>query len=118
MAATGPPDDVECPLTAKVCGQPRHVIRFDGPRFLRLFAREVEGSAIRRTEGGPVARGEKTSAISDFRFVQARDREQHFAVAHSVEAVQAARHDPELQLLEGAVLLCICTEGTGAGAPA
>jgi hypothetical protein len=46
-----------------------------------------------------------TSAIVECFLIQARDREQHLGVAHSVETVNRARDDPEHALFENAILL-------------
>ena len=42
--------------------------------------------------------------------VEARDREQHLAVAHSVEAVDGAGDDPEKALFEDPILVRLLTE--------
>src|SRR2546427_4584446 len=94
------------------------VIRADCPRLTRLFAREAEGDALGRRKTRPIAFGQSPRPLQHPFFVQARDREQHLAVAHSVETLQRARHDPEEALLKDAALLGLLAERLRARAPA
>src|SRR5207244_11888293 len=105
-------------LAAEKARQLSNILGRDRPRLARLLARETEGDALRRRERRPVPFGQAPRSLQHLFFVQARDREQHFAVAHSVEALQRPRHDPEQALLEDPVLFGFLAEAARAGAPA
>ena len=117
MAAARPEEDVEGTFRPEVIDQPLHVVRGDRPGFLGLFASEQERGAIAWGKGRPVPAGQPPCPFIECQLVEARDREQHFAVAHSVKAMDRAGHDPEQALLEDPVLLRFLAERRGAGRP-
>jgi len=84
-------------------------------RLLGLLVGEVESDAFGGGEAGPVAAGQPAKAFLQGLIIKARDREQHLAMPHSVEAVQRPRHDPEQALLEDAILLRFLGKGPRAG---
>ena len=118
VAPAGPPDHVEGALRSRsdrsAVACPSAVI---DQGCLGLLPGEEEGGAIARGEGRPVARGEPPGPFFECFLVEARDREQHFAVAHSVEAMDRPGHDPEQALLEDPVLLRLLAERARAGRP-
>ena len=111
MAAARPPEDVEGAFRPEVIDQPLHVLGRDRPGLLGLFPGEQERGPIAGRERRPVPAGQPPCPFIECRLVEARDREQHFAVAHSVEAMDRAGHDPEQALLEDPVLLRLLAEG-------
>ena len=74
-----------------------------------MFAGEVEGGLAQRAGTRTSPPGQSLTRSSIAPFVEARDREHHLRVAHSVEAL-FARHHPEDPLLEDRVLVGLFPE--------
>jgi hypothetical protein len=117
MATARPPDDVEGAFLPEVIRQPAHVVDVDRPGLLGLFASEKKRGPIAGRKGRPVPAGQLPCPFIECRLVEARDREQHFAVPHSVKAMDRASHDPEQALFEDLVLIRLFSERAGARGP-
>src|SRR5262249_50388503 len=104
VAPARPPDDIDGPLRTEVSLQLVHILGRNRPRLFRHLPGVVERGTLRGGEDTPVAVGPPLRPLLNRLVCEARDREQHLGVAHSVETLQFASHDPEQQLLEHAIL--------------
>src|SRR5262245_17768123 len=88
-----PPEHVYCSIRTEL-GREVLELLLRHSRRLQL-AREGESSLLLRAEARPVALRQASRPLGDRFLIQARDREQHFTMAHSVERSLRARHHPE-----------------------
>src|SRR5262245_44985417 len=95
MAARGPPENVDGSFRSEKMDQISYVAVTYRPRRLGLLAREFERQAIAWRERRPIATGQSACPFRDGFVVQARDREQHFRVTHSIITMNRARDDPK-----------------------
>src|SRR6202043_3796220 len=100
----GPPNDIERPFPTKTALQGFQIFLREAGRIYGLLPRERERGLLGRRESRPVALRQTARSVGDVVRFQARDREQHLTVAHSVEAVQRAGNDPKQRFLQDAIL--------------
>src|SRR5262245_36266179 len=104
MAAARPPDDIESTGQPEASNELVQIFACDRPRRARLLAREEVSDSFGGGKIRPVCPGQLLATLGDFLVFEARDREQHFGMTHSVKTLQAPRNDPEERLFEDAVL--------------
>src|SRR4029077_5910750 len=88
-----------------------HIGGIDCPWCLRLFVGKKIGRSLGSRKLRQVPTRELGASFGNLVIVEARDREQHFGMAHSVETLQAPCNDPEQSFLEHAVLVRLASEG-------
>jgi hypothetical protein len=116
MTVAYPPDQIDGPVGAEVGDELAKILGRHG-RGPGVFACEGKGDLFCRTEARPVPAGEQPSALSDAMLIQARDREQHVAMAHSVKRLLPLRHQPEYADFEDGILVGLGPEGFAARRP-
>ena len=117
VAPGAKPDDVDGSVFANGFGQVLHCLVVDLLGVAGNLIGEAESSLFRGGKDGPVAFGKLFGALLNFFFTEARDREQHLAVAHSVEAFVAACNHPEHAVGENSVHIGFAKVGVHAIEP-
>src|SRR5262249_46230609 len=117
MALANPPHDIDCPLAPKMIDEHLKISRRDRAGVVGLFPREREGGTLGGREAGPVSAAQALAKSRDGVLAQARDRELHLGVAHSVKTVDVVRHQPENVLLKKRILIRLIAESVRAGRP-